>query len=144
MDISPATLWAAFGLILLITEVFTLSFVVIFFGIGALVVAALKFSTGLSNLTVELLIFAVSGGACLFVFRNKLRRAFNKGSKVSGDATTIIKLSSAITPHQSGKIEYQGTIWDAYNDSEENMSVGQKVIVDRTEGIKLIVKPYYR
>lgn len=142
MNISPTTVWAALGLILLIMEVFTLSFVVVFFGIGALFVAAIKFSTGLSNLSVELLIFAATGGSCLVVFRSKLRRAFNKGSKVSGDATTVIELSCAIAPRKTGKIEYQGTVWDAYNDSAEPMSIGQKVIIDRTEGIKLVVKPY--
>ncbi len=144
MDLSPAMIWAIVGLVLLIVEVFTLSFVVLFFGISALIVAGLKFTTSTNNLALELTIFAVLGCACLLGFRKKLRQTFNTGAKVNTDASTVIDLSVSLSPHGNAKIEYQGTIWDAYNDSDIHLKKGDKVIIIRTDGIKLIVKPYHR
>lgn len=142
MDLISPTVWAALGFLLLIVEIFTLSFVVVFFGVAALVVALTKYTTGLNDLTTELLIFAGVGGACLFFFRNKLRKTFNKGGGISSDTSNIIELTAALAPHKTGKIEYQGTVWDAYNDSEMPLSVGDKAVIVRTEGIKLIVRPF--
>ncbi len=144
MELSPAMIWVAVGLLLLIVEVFTLSFVVLFFGLSALVVAGIKFVTGSDNLAVELVIFAVVGAACLLGFRKKLRQTFNKGARVNTDASTVIDLSVGVSPHGKAKIEYQGTIWDAHNDSDYQLKVGDKAIIVRTDGIKLIIKPYQR
>jgi membrane protein implicated in regulation of membrane protease activity len=142
MDLSPAMIWIAVGLVLLIIEVFTLSFVVLFFGIAALAVALFKFTTNTNNLALELVIFAVLGVSCLLGFRNKLRQTFNKGARVNTDASTIIDLSESVAPHKNAKIEYQGTLWDAYNDSDLHLKAGEKAIIVRTDGIKLIIKPY--
>jgi membrane protein implicated in regulation of membrane protease activity len=144
MELSPAMIWAAIGLMLLIIEVFTLSFVVLFFGLSALVVAGLKLATGTHNLAIEIVVFAVLGVACLLGFRKKLRQTFNKSARVNTDASTIIDLSVAIAPHCKAKIEYQGTIWDAHNESDIQLKAGDKAIITRTDGIKLIVRPYQR
>ena len=144
MELSPAMIWVAVGLVLLIIEVFTLSFVVLFFGLSALVVAGIKLTTGTNNLAIELVIFAILGCACLLGFRNKLRQIFNKSARVNTDALTVIDLSVAIAPHNKAKIEYQGTIWDAHNESDIQLKAGDKAIIVRTDGIKLIVKPYQR
>lgn len=130
------------GFILLIFEMFTLSFVVVFFGIAALCVALLKYTTGLSNVTVELLIFAAIGGACLLFFRKKLRKTFLKRGGIKTDEATVFELSQPIAAHKTGKIEYQGSIWDAYNDSDADLPSGVKVIIVRTEGIRLVIRPF--
>lgn len=144
MDITPSTVWAALGFLLLIFEIFTLSFVVVFFGVAALVVALIKYTTGLDNITAELLIFAGVGGSCLFFFRNKLRKTFNKRGGIANDASTVIELTAAVPPQKTGKIEYQGTVWDAFNESDRPLAVGDKAVIVRTEGIKLIVRPWQK
>jgi len=144
MEMSPAMIWAAVGLVLLIIEIFTLSFGVLFFGISALVVAGIKATTGMENLATELLLFAIIGGACVLIFRKKLLQAFGKGARVNTDTATIIVLSAPIPPKDLAKVEYQGTIWDAYNESDSHLKAGDKAVITNTDGIKLIVKPIQR
>lgn len=140
-DLSPTVLWAIAGLLLLIVEIFTLSFVVVFFGVAALIVALLKLF-GLSNFTAELLIFGALGAACLFFFRQKLLKNFGRGAHGhSIDHHQQITVTAGIAPHGQAKVEYQGTLWDALNDSDRPIQRGDKVRVVKTEGIKLVVRP---
>lgn len=136
-------LWAILGMVLLIIEIFTLSFVVSFFGVAALIVALLKV-LGLSNLAVEILIFSGVGFSCIFFFRRKLQRVMNRGPEVALDKAKVFILTADVPPHATAKVEYQGVAWDAYNDSDARLLKGDKVVVTDTEGIKLIVRPFSR
>jgi membrane protein implicated in regulation of membrane protease activity len=139
--LAPWIIWAAFGLLLLIVEMFTLSFVMVFFGFAALLVAVLKGTLGLDNLALELVIFAVAGLACLLGLRGKLRESFGKRGGIEIDQAKEIELSAPLAPRGSGKIEYQGAPWDAVNESDAQLAKGAKVVVVRTEGIKIVVRP---
>lgn len=139
MDTSSPIIWVALGLVLIIVEMFSLTLVLLFFGVSALVVAILKYA-GLNNLPIEILIFAILGIAGLLIFRGKLRRSLKSQPELSIDRNTPIVLSEDVPARSSAKIEYQGVLWTAVNDSDTPMTKGTKVFIQRTEGVKLIIR----
>ena len=140
--VSAAVIWAIVGLALLIAEIFSGSFFLCFFGIAALIVAGLKQVTGFDQMSIEIIVFAVIGMSGLFTFRKKLLRNFGHSSgTVTIDTQSIITLSSDLPAQSSGKIEYQGTLWDAFNDSNQDLRSGDRASIIATRGIQLIVRP---
>lgn len=119
---------------------FSLSLVLLFFGVAALVVAILKYA-GLNNIPVEILIFAVLGIAGLLLFRGKLRRSLKSQPDLGIDRNTPVVLSEDVPAHGSAKIEYQGVLWTAVNDSDTPLPKGSQAFVHKTEGVKLIIHP---
>ena len=139
MDTSSPIIWVVLGLVLIIVEMFSLSLVLLFFGVAALVVAVLKYA-GLNNLPIEILAFAILGIAGLLLFRSKLRRSLKSQPDLSIDRNTPIVLSEDVPAQSSAKIEYQGVLWTAVNDSNTPMKKGDQVFIQRTEGVKLIIR----
>lgn len=139
--LSPTLVWAILGFALLIVEIFTQSFVVVFFGVAALAVAALKAATGYANLPYEILAFAAIGTSCIFLFRQKLLKAFFSRGGIAIDRMKVIELSADVPARGTAKVEYQGTIWDAHNESDVALRRGEQAMVVDTDGIKLVVRP---
>ena len=140
--LTPTLIWAIFGMLLLMVEIFTLSFVFVFFGVAALVMAGIKAATGFDHFVTEILVFAAMGGACLFFFRERVVKAFGKKGDFANDTHKVIVLTADVPARSQAKVEYQGVAWDAYNDTDRSLVKGDKAIVTGTEGIKLIVKPH--
>lgn len=133
--------WSLVGLALLGAEMMTGTFILLFFGISALVVAVLRL-IGLDSLAIEVILFAIIGSMMIFFFRPKIRAAMeqrHKGYDVDKNAT--FTLSADIPAHGSANILYQGTTWTALNGTDALMSEGQKVRVTKVEGIKIHVLP---
>ncbi|MBX7148962.1 NfeD family protein [bacterium] len=137
-QISPTALWAITGIILIIIEVFTGTFAVLFFGLAALLVAALKFF-GLNNITLELIIFGLSGLSGLLLFRKKFAANFGASKNFSADAGHHVVLNENIVPGNVGTVDYQGTKWTVVNADTRALNAGEKVVISKTEGTKLFV-----
>ena len=118
---------------------FSLSLVLLFFGVAALVITILKFA-GLNNLPIEIALFAVLGIAGLLLFRGKLRRSLKSQPELSIDRNTPVVLSVDVPARGSAGIEYQGVLWTAVNDSDTPMKKGDQIFIQRTEGVKLIIR----
>jgi len=139
-NLSPTVLWAIFGLGLIIAEVLTTSFFLLFFGISALLVAGLKLC-GLQHTNAELFIFTIAGLAGILVFRKKLLSSFKPTSEGAAvDNNKEITLTHAVAQGSEAKIEYQGTTWTASNPTNTDMHKGDKVLIEKTESTKLILK----
>lgn len=139
MGISSTVLWAILGIILVVAEIFTSTFVLLFLGISAIIVAAIKFF-GLSHLATELIIFAILSLAGILFFRKKFVEGLQVKGKFSIDGEQKLVLTAAIPAQSSAVIQYQGTTWTAVNESDEDYAQGRSVIIDRTEGVKLVLK----
>lgn len=136
----PITLWVVIGVTLLIVEVLSVSFYAIFFGIGALI-TALTTAMGLTdNLTSQLIIFAISSSASLFIFRKKLLDVFNKRT---GEYKEIVddfaNVSHEIPANGEGKVFYRGSDWIAYTKTHESIKRNTRVKIVKIDGIKLEV-----
>lgn len=132
--------WAILGIVLLITEVFTSTFFILFFGISALLVAMLRV-VGLNHLATEIIVFAVIGIAGTLIFRSKIVNSFRSTKTVSSDKDQLIKLTEDIASGETGSVYYQGVPWTAINDSKVDFNKGETAVIDRIDGVKLILKP---
>ncbi len=137
---NTAAHWAILGVILLLIELTTGTFVVLFFGLSALSLALLKI-LGLDHLGFEIFIFAVDGALFTLGFRKKVLSRLAPQKLFLNDQAQQITLTSSIEAKSEATIQYQGTPWTAVNLTSEVLNKGQKVTVVKTEGIKLFVEP---
>jgi len=143
---NPGLLWFLAGVVLLIAELFAPTLILMFFGFGAWIVAAVYLVFGIS-LAYQLAIFAVSSLVLLALFRKRLKPLF-KGYTTSrqkpgqdlddflGKEATVIE---TIEPGKPGKIEYNGVSWTA--EGETAIPAGTHVRITGRSGLKLIVAP---
>jgi membrane protein implicated in regulation of membrane protease activity len=134
------TFWAVLGLVLIITEVLSLTFVLLFFGVSALLIAGAKLF-GLNNAAVEMALFGVIGIGGLLIFRKKLKDALSSRKGMQIDRENVVILSAPVPPRGRAQIQYQGTTWTAINQSDVALNAGDEVRISSTEGIKLIIQP---
>lgn len=138
MQISPDVLiWMTIGIALLSSEAFTGTFHLLFFGLSALLTAVVA-SIGVSNSTVQVIVFSVVSIASVILLRKRLV-ARSRG--FDGDLHSKITLSADIAPGDEATIQYQGVPWTAVNTSALPLLRGDRARVLRTEGIKLILEP---
>jgi len=143
---NPGLLWFLAGVVLLITELFAPTLVLMFFGFGAWIVAGVYLVFGI-GLAYQLAIFAAASLILLIFLRKRLRPLF-KGYTTSrqkpgqdledflGRDAMVIE---AIEPGKPGKIEYNGVSWTA--EGETAIPAGSHVRITGRSGLKLMVAP---
>lgn len=139
MNLSPALAWGILGLILIIAEVFTASFVLVFFGVAALLVAALA-AIGFGNFTLQMLLFAAASLGSLLLFRSKLMGYFHATAQTVMDENQVLQLTSDVPANGTGQISYQGTMWTAVNPTNHSFHQGDKAVIERMDGVKIILR----
>jgi len=143
---NPGLLWFIAGLVLLLTELFAPSLILIFFGLGAWVVTALYLLFNIEFPT-QLIVFAVSSIMLLVFLRKKLKPVFlgyvsskqNSGQNMDDFFEKEAVVMARIEPGKPGKVEFNGVAWDAMSDSSIDVDTRVKII-DRS-GLKLKVVP---
>jgi membrane protein implicated in regulation of membrane protease activity len=143
-------LWIVLGVILIIAEVFTPGFVLLWFGIGALA-AALAGAVGLTSLPLQFLIFAVvsvsltAASRTLFVnyfLRKKVDESLKTGMRSLPGKVGIV-VSSSRGPMNEGAVKVFGSTWTAFPaEGEELLEAGDRVSVERVEGSRIYVRRY--
>ena len=141
-------LWTVLGVILIIAEVFTPGFVLLWFGIGALA-AALAGILGVSSLPIQFLIFAVvsisltAASRTIFVkyfSREKTGTSLKSGVDALPGKTGIV-VSSSRGALQEGAVKVFGSTWTAYPaEGEEPLEAGDRVEVERVQGASIYVR----
>jgi membrane protein implicated in regulation of membrane protease activity len=139
-------IWAFLGLILLGVEITTPGgFYILFFGLSALVVAALA-GFGIAEVEwIQWLLFSVMSVASLFIFRGPLLRMI-RSHDAAGPAIDTMVGEIAIpleplAPGSTGKAECRGSAWTAHNGGLVVLAKGQRSVVERVEGLALWLKP---
>ena len=121
--LAPELIWFVIGLVLLLAEIAMPGLLVIFFGFGAWVVALLVAIIDLS-LNVQLIIFLVVSLLSLGLLRRRLKGWFDSkwvNGKNLDDVMNEymgkkVKVTRAIPLDGKGKVEFNGTNWDAESD----------------------------
>ena len=136
------------GLVLIVAEVFTSGFVLLWFGIGALA-AALLGLLGVDSLGLQFLIFAgVSIGltaASRTIFLNYFSREKTGDSLRTGADSLPGKIGTVVSSSRGalneGAVKVFGSTWTAYPaEGEEPLEAGERVCVERMEGASLYVR----
>lgn len=141
MELEGASLWIILGVALLIIEIFSVTFFVIFFGIGALFTGLLVWLGVLEGFTSQLIVFALASILSLYFFRNKVKELLKKKeSDFKEFEDEIAKVSVEIPEGENGKVFFRGTDWMAYDKNGKAIAKNTKVIIRQVDGIKLIVE----
>lgn len=141
MEMTTLIAWLCLGIVLIVAELMTLTFVLLFFGVSALL-TALFIALGLENIYAQIVIFSLMGLSGIFLFRKKMVQAVQvKGAhNIDGMKNASFNLDADIPQGGSAAITYRGIPWTAVNESGENLSKGERVVIDRMDGVKLVVK----
>lgn len=141
VSMAPALNWAVIGLLLLGLELFTGTFVVLFFACGAFVTALITWAGLVESQPIQVFIFTVLSGGGLLLFKDKLQRGWGgKPQALQGDIGVSVQLDQDLPAHGHCSVQYQGTTWTAVNESDHDRKSGEWVKVHRIDGVKLIIK----
>ena len=141
-------LWVILGVILIIAEIFTPGFVLLWFGIGALCAAIAGF-LGVDSLALQFLIFAVISVALTAASRTIFVNYFSRertGSDLKtgvdalpGKVGTVVSASHGAL--HEGAVKVFGSVWTAYPaEGEEPLKAGERVEVERVQGASIYVR----
>lgn len=141
--ITPEVVWLSLGILLLLVEVTTGGFWVGFFGLGAIVAGLLVWFGAVESLNAQVAAFVLSSVLPLILFRRSLVRWLNRDKPVVpiGDAAghTAVVVSE-IVPGAIGRVEFQGSTWDAESVSGERLPEKARVRIVRQDGTRLFVR----
>lgn len=146
--IDPELAWFLVGLVLLLAELVTPGFVVIFFGVGAWVTALLIALGLLPTFNAQLITFMAASVVSLLLFRKRGKSMFEgrRGGgyganetidSIVGEKATVV---ADIAPHAGGgKVEFNGSHWQA--EAQVAIAKGTTVVIVERRNLTLIVKP---
>ena len=141
-------LWTILGAILIVAEIFTSGFVLLWFGVGALA-AALLAIIGIDSLAIQFLTFAIVSSvltaASRTIFINYFSREKSGQSLRSGVDSLPGKIGTVVSSSrgalEEGAVKVFGSTWTAYPaPGEDPLEAGERVCVDSIEGASIYVK----
>ncbi len=146
MEQSAWILWILLGVIFIIAEIFTLGFVLFWFGIGALAAAFAGFLG--FGMFVQFVVFAVVSTVLTVMSRKILAKSFSQTDEnayktgidsLPGQIGTVTSASRGAL--QEGAVKVYGSIWTAFPiDGETNLNEGEKVEVVSVKGSSIYVR----
>ena len=141
-------LWAVLGAILIVAEIFTSGFVLLWFGVGALA-AAFAGLVGIESLVIQFIIFAVVSigltAASRTIFLNYFSRERTGESLRSGVDALPGKIGTVVSSSKGalheGAVKVFGSTWTAYPAAgEAPLEAGERVCVESVEGASIYVR----
>ncbi|NNE99492.1 MAG: NfeD family protein [Pyrinomonadaceae bacterium] len=140
-------LWAVLGVFFITAEVFTLGFVLLWFGIGA-IAAAIAASLGVGVLG-QFLIFAAISTVLTIMSRtifDNVFTSFDDEDVKMGIDTLPGRIGTVKVPSKgalnAASVKVYGSTWKAFPiDEELELTEGEKVEVVRVEGSSIYVRP---
>lgn len=142
LSLPPVWLWLGVAVIMGIIEAFTLGLTTIWFAGGAIVAALVSCVT--DNFLVQLLVFAAVSLVLVYFTRPLAKKMLNiKVEKTNIDLVIGQKglAESDIKSNMKGTVRADNKLWTAVlSEGSPEINQGDIVIVERVEGVKLIVK----
>ena len=141
---SLASIWLVTGILLILSELIVPGFIVIFFGLGALLAAAVAFLTD-TGVVTQGYIFIIASLLSLIIGRRYFRKTLHGKCEVAhGDADddglvgAVGTVTHAINPPQGGRVDVRGSEWKAIADHP--IEAGTTVTVIAKDNITLTVQ----
>jgi membrane protein implicated in regulation of membrane protease activity len=143
MDFLPY-IWLLVGVLLIGLELLTPGFVVVFFGIGALINGLLSLLIpGLSlNFLIQFLLWGGTSLLSLLALRRFFKRTF-RGKEIADDGHDefvgqTAEVIEAVTQKKPGRVSFQGTTWKAVT-YDSDLAAGDSVEIMKKENLTLVV-----
>ena len=140
--------WIILGVILIVAEMFTTGFVLLWFGIGALAAGLANFA-GVTSIPLQFLIFAIVSigltAASRTIFVNYFSREKSGGDLKTGADALPGQVGTVVTSSKGalneGAVKVFGSTWTAYPaDGEDPLEAGDRVQVERVQGASIYVR----
>lgn len=135
-------LWFALFLLFAVGEAVTVGLVSVWFAGGAL--AAMLAASLSAPLWLQITVFIVISAVLLYFTRPIVRKLLSgKNKETNLDriiGKTVIVSEKVDNDAETGKCMIAGVSWSLRSDDGSVIEAGEKVTVDRVEGVKLIVK----
>lgn len=133
-------LWLIIIFILIVAEVSTVNLVSIWFIASGIV--SLIISIFYDNFFVQFAVFVVLGIILLLTTRKFLEKLMKAKEDTKTNLDRIIGSTAVVTEpiskNEVGEAKVEGKKWSAI--SKENLEVGEEVIIEKIDGVKLIVR----
>jgi membrane protein implicated in regulation of membrane protease activity len=148
MSLSPVLIWFLLGLILILLEFAIPGVILVFFGLGAWITCITSWLHLTDGWTSQLLTFGISSVVLLLLLRRwlgaRLRGyvgdAHDPSDNIDEFKGARVVVTVEITPGKTGgKVEYKGAAWSAV--SETALAAGDEAVVEKADGITLVVRP---
>ena len=134
--------WLIVAGLFFVGEIFTLGFLIFWFGIGALFAMIVSFFT--TNIIIQTTVFLIT--STIFILATKpLVKNFVDVKKTNTNVFSIIGKKALVIKdidpiHSSGQIKLNGEVWSAETENDEIIKEGSEVEVLKINGVKAIVK----
>ena len=140
-------LWTILGVVLVIAEVFTPGFVLLWFGVGALAAALAAFLG--AGVAAQFILFIAVSSALTALSRTIFVNYFSKedgpsthrfgADSLPGQVGTVVTSSRGAM--QEGAVKVFGSVWTAYPaEGEDPLEAGERVVVERLQGASIYVR----
>ena len=141
--LKPEIIWFLIGLVLLVLEFSAPGLISAFFGVGAWVVALVAYFFDIS-ITTQLVIFLLTSILMLIFLRKSLKKVFKLESiedqnELEDFLGHTAQVTEKIAPNRPGKVELNGTSWEA--ECQAEVAKGQTVKIVGRRSITFIVEP---
>lgn len=138
-------IWFIIGLVFLFAELVLPGFIIFFFGIGGLITSLLTYIFGIDSVMIQIIIFIVTSLLSLILLRRIFNKLFRGNVDTQKDFLDEFVGKKAIVVNEikpnslKGKIEFNGTHWEA--DSDYFIDKDSVVEIIARRNLTLIVKP---
>ena len=136
-------IWIAVIIVAVIVEAASVQLLSVWFALGGLV--ALILCIFHVNTTVQIIVFAAVSAISLVLFWPLARKLNKKGFEktnadryIGRDGIVVQSISNLAA---EGQVKVDNQIWTARSANGEDIAEGEKIKVEKIEGVKLIVSP---
>ena len=135
-------IWVTIGIICIIIEIFTPGFLFMSFGIGAIITGIFEWIFTI-NVSYQIMVFAVVT-FIVFIFMRKLSKKIISDETEPTNMDALIGKKGTVTKDIPvdcrGYVKVGGEEWSAVSEEKMMLKTGKKVVVQKVEGNKLIIK----
>ncbi len=134
--------WLIVAGIFFIGEIFTLGFLIFWFGIGALFAMITSLFT--TNIIIQTTVFLISSSILIFATKPLVKK-FADVKKTNTNAFSIIGKKAIVIKeinsiNSLGQIKLNGEVWSAETENNEIIKEGSEVEILKINGVKAIVR----
>ena len=128
------------GILLMVSEIFVPGFVMLPIGLAFIMTSAMTPFT--DDLILQFLFLGLNLIFVFFVITKFIKPKFKKTSlKTNAEALvgSEAEVTEAITEGHTGYVKLYGDRWQAYSNQKQSFSVGEKVLIEKLDGNKVII-----
>jgi membrane protein implicated in regulation of membrane protease activity len=144
MNIDSSVVWVVLGFALLVIEMFTLTFTLLFIALGCFVAGLISFFPNFSSsYSIQIAACAIFSIVGLMGFRKQLQSRMLKSITLKADIGKEILIDHNIQPHSTARITYQGTQWQATNLDADELKKGDRICIVGIDGNTLLIRKVF-